>query len=96
MQLPPAIQALCASPHALPGAQDLLPEDVRVPAMLGEFTQGVQVDPPQRERSQVVPRQHVIEAEAGGGPPGRLARPAVRAADGLDGLLFGEEEGLGG
>jgi hypothetical protein len=28
-----------------------------MPAMLGEFTQGVQVDPPQRERSQVVTRQ---------------------------------------
>src|SRR6516164_2671642 len=81
---------------ALPGAQDLLPQDVGVPAMLSELTQGVQVDPPQRQRSEAVPAEHVIEAEAGGGPAGCLARFAVGAADGLDGVLGSEDERIGG
>src|SRR6516165_11488407 len=90
--------AACPSARALalPGAQDLLPQDVGVPAMLSELTQGVQVDPPQRQRSEAVPAEHVIEAEAGGSPAGCLARFAVGAADGLDGVLAGEDEGVGG
>ena len=65
-------------------------------AMLGEFTQGVQINPPQGQRSQVVPPEDVIQAEAGGGPAGCLARLGVCAADGLDGVGIVEDERLGG
>ena len=67
-------------------AQDLLPEDVRVAAMLSEFAQGVQVDPAQGQRSEAVPVNHVIQAEVGRGLAGRLARLGVCAADRLDGV----------
>src|SRR4029077_4092836 len=88
----PAIRALCASPGALPGAQDLLPEDVRVAAMLGEFPQAVQIHPPQGQRSQIVPPENVVQAEPGAGPAGGLARLGVCAADGLDGVVIVEDE----
>src|ERR1700747_1532348 len=78
------------------GAQNLLPEDVRVPAVLGEFTQGVQVDPAQGQRSKAVPPEHVIQVQIGRGPAGGLARLPVRAADGLNRVLIGEDERVGG
>ena len=65
-------------------------------AVLGEFTQGVQIHPAQGQRAKVVPPEDVIHAKNGRGPAGRLARLCVCAADGLDGVLLVEDERLGG
>lgn len=61
-------------------------------AMLSELTKDVQIDPSQGQWPPAVSPEHVIQAEAGCGPARRLARFAVCAADGLDGVLAGEDE----
>jgi hypothetical protein len=47
---------------ALP-VEDLLPEDVCVPAVLGEFAQHVKIHPAQRERTAPVAVDHVVQPQ---------------------------------
>jgi hypothetical protein len=48
------------TPGALP-VEDLLPQDVCVPAVLGEFAQYVEVHPAQRERAAPVAVDPVVQ-----------------------------------
>jgi hypothetical protein len=50
------------APGSLP-VQDLLPQDVCVPAVLGEFAQYVEVHPAQRERAAPVAEDLVVQAQ---------------------------------
>jgi hypothetical protein len=50
------------TPGALP-AEDLLPQDVCVPAVLGEFAQYVEVHPAQRERAEPVAVHPVVQPQ---------------------------------
>jgi len=50
------------TPGALP-VEDLLPQDVCVPAMLGEFAQYVEVNPAQPERAEPVAVDRVVQAQ---------------------------------
>ena len=43
--------------------EELLSQDVRVPAVLGEFAQHVEVHPAQRERSAPVAAEYVIQRQ---------------------------------
>jgi hypothetical protein len=47
---------------ALP-VEDLLPQDVRMPAVLGEFAQDVEVYPAQRERAAPVAVDPVVQPQ---------------------------------
>lgn len=44
-------------------AQDLLPQDVCMPAVLSELTQDVKVHPAQRERAAAVAVNHVVQPQ---------------------------------
>jgi enoyl-CoA hydratase/carnithine racemase len=79
-----------------PAAEDLLPQDVRVAAVLRELAQGVQVDPAQRKRAHPVTAEYVVQVQARGGPARVLARFLVPAADRVDGVRAGQGEGVGG
>ena len=48
--------------------EDLLAQDVRVAAMLGEFPEHVQVDPPQGQRAAPVTPDEVVKIERSGPP----------------------------
>ena len=50
------------TPGALP-VEDLLPQDVRMPAVLGEFAQYVKVHPAQRERAAPVAVDPIVQPE---------------------------------
>jgi hypothetical protein len=43
------------------GVEDLLPEDVSMPAVLGELPEHMQVHPAQGERAAAVAAEHVVE-----------------------------------
>ena len=43
------------------GTEDLLPQDVRVPAVLRELAQGMQVDPAQRQRAEALGAQVIFD-----------------------------------
>ena len=47
-------------------SEDLLAQNVRVAAVLGEFPEHVQVDPPQRQRAAPVASDKVVKAEGRG------------------------------
>ena len=55
-------QILGRTPRALP-VEDLLPQDVCVPAVLGEFAQYVEVHPAQRERAAPVAVDPVVQPQ---------------------------------
>ncbi len=57
-----AFSAACADADALL-VQELLAQDVRVPAVLSEFAQHVEVHPPQRERAAAVAVDHVVQPQ---------------------------------
>jgi hypothetical protein len=50
------------TPDALPG-EDLLPQDVCVPAVLGEFAQYVEIHPAQQERAAPVAVDPVVQPQ---------------------------------
>jgi hypothetical protein len=79
------------------GARDqLLAQDVGVSAVLGEFTQHVQVHPTQRERTAPVAMDEVVQTQPRRRAPGGLARCAVCSLDRGDGVLVVQDEGLVG
>ena len=55
--------------------EQLLAQDVGVPAVLGELAQHVQVDPAQRQRAAAVAAEHVVDREGRTSPGARPRRP---------------------
>ena len=51
--------------------QELLAQDVGVPAVLGELAQHVQLDPAQRQGTASVAGQQVVQVQGGRGPAAR-------------------------
>ncbi len=76
------------------GVQELLTQDVRVPAVLGELAQHVQVDPAQRRGPATVAVHEVVDAEGGHCPARCFARITVSAANDGDGVVLVQVEGL--
>ena len=83
--------------HTAPGAlpvDELLPQDVRVPAVLGELAQHVEVHPAQRERAAPVTADDVIQSQGRGRAARGLACLAVGLLDGGDGVAVLQDERL--